>query len=322
MTRTGDDGFPGILPGVKGPSSAARLSWTSAVQEKGGRALPVASQKGTCTQSEGMRRCVDGKPRFVNVEVVRLSTGRPGPGGLDVSNLSVYSLDKKFLERLATGSDLHAVERMAAGECRLTRMNYLHDYSYPDPEGFDMGLKEVSISAAEEEKILAFPLLSAFRDLPLPSFGHKEFVEWGGKSKLMRVRGIAADQEKSFETTIRGMGPFDLRTDTAWVPGRDFRLGLGGDIQPDTISVSLGGFNTTNDQGYHVVCPFAGAGCSLVIPKEITRRLPLAEVPQTDLNISVEPSRSVLLDRFNDKDLMVRVVSSHRMAVTVPIRRN
>ncbi len=319
VSRTGEDGFPMPVIGAKGPSSES--PYDVALLGRTGLTKLAAEEPPApdCKKSQGMQRCLNGKLQAVNLELIRLGVGRGDPKGPTISELATYTHDAQFLKSDALSPNPQRGDTFTQDQCRLSRFDYNVDFAYPDPQGFNMGIKSLLLST-DKALSLEYPLRSQYRDAPDETFDHKRFTQWISSGKKIKLQGVVSEVKDNFETSIGGVPNFKVRTDAQLTPGEDFHLGIVSPGSSDRALISFGGYDTNRNKGYHLVCDFpVKTKLSFLIPGALTAQIPKDEVPQKQVALAVELYNVSLVDSFADSSFMVRVIASNRLSQNVPL---
>ncbi len=297
VARTDDRGFPNPVPGAKGPSSLSPFSAELLEPLAATKPLPQGiDQSAAIKQSLNIR--------------------------IDEDEIAAYTLDKKFLEASVSFRSPQVVSDEVFGECRLRQFDFNARVDYPDPDGFDFGLKELSFKK-EGEAALSFLPSNYFRDMTGPGFAHAQLAKWLSLTEKFTLVGATERKERSFKFKTSGVAPYKVKADGVFMPGKDFHLKVTSFTGGESLRIDISGYNTNRNRGYHLGClpkrsaPSA-AKWELTIPAAATKLFPIIHVPQKELNIGIEMFNTAAIANAHD-DVSVKAVTHRRTSLKVKL---
>jgi len=299
VTRTGDDGFPRIVQGESSPSSI--------------NPMPSYPEK---FLREAEKKPGGSSPSPKDIQNFRLYLSRESPRGTWINQLSAYTIDKIFTERVSGNNNPHIVSRESHGDCELTRYDTNLPYEYPDPDGFDIGLESLTFEKGGSS--LFYPIGNRYRDFPAPTFSDAKFVDWMGSSFQLKAPFRSPKNVQEVSLLVEGIRDFSVATDSQLDPKKDFHLSIKGGEGANIVRFQLGGYNTVTNLGYSLICNQSMAE-SFRLPRELLEKIPFEEVSQKSLNIGVELSRFKEVDLNWDPARKVRVLVGRRENHVVPV---
>lgn len=319
VTRTGDDGFPRIVPGALSPSKKIPYPIDQLISLQRTEPKKIPEKKIACTESNKFSRCIDHHFSTVNVEVLRFQTTQIENKGLILSDSSIYQLDNAFFESVERNVQSQVTRNIHSKDCTLTELDFNFRYEYPDPSPFSFKLKGLQVVRGKES--IDFAIENAFREVTRDSESDNKLLKWLSEGKALQVKGKRENPNSDFELKVPVIGRFDIQVDQKLTPGRAFGFQVAGLSSDWNVRAHWAGYSTMRNRGYYIDCQWEKPKSTrFLIPRELTKEFPSALVPQKEIYLGVEVFKQVPHETENRDELIV-LERNHRLSFTVPIEK-